>query len=99
MNLWVAALRHTAILQNPNGPALIDLFPLAISLLALNLDLLGKAINILDAYLLLDAVLVLQVPPLMVLSVRTLTHTVRHLPLICSARSASRFPVLLSQLT
>ncbi|KAJ6539488.1 armadillo-type protein [Mycena capillaripes] len=60
MNLWLAALRNTATLQNSSGPALIDLFPLAISLLAMNLDLLGKAINILDAYFLLDGVLILQ---------------------------------------
>ncbi|KAJ7929923.1 armadillo-type protein [Mycena leptocephala] len=60
MNLWLAALRNTTSLQNPNGLALIDLFPLAMSLLAMNLDLLGKAINIIDGYFLLDGVLILQ---------------------------------------
>jgi hypothetical protein len=68
MNLWLAALRNTTSLQNPNGLALIDLFPLAMSLLAMNLDLLGKAINIIDGYFLLDGVLILQVPPLAAVS-------------------------------
>lgn len=61
MDLWLAALRNTTTLQSPSGPALIDVFPLAISILAENLDLLGKAISIINAYLLLDAVLILQV--------------------------------------
>ncbi|KAJ7180251.1 armadillo-type protein [Mycena crocata] len=60
MDLWLAALRNTTTLQNPSGPALIDVFPLAMSLLATNLDLLGKAINIIDAYFLLDGTLILQ---------------------------------------
>ncbi|KAJ7178998.1 armadillo-type protein [Mycena filopes] len=61
MELWLAALRNTTTLQSPGGgPALIDIFPEAVTLLALNLDLLGKAINILDAYFLLDGVLILQ---------------------------------------
>ncbi|KAJ7368449.1 armadillo-type protein [Mycena albidolilacea] len=60
MDLWLAALRNTTSLQSPNGPALIDLFPQAVILLAGNLDLLGKAINIIDAYFLLDGVLILQ---------------------------------------
>lgn len=62
MDLWLAALRNTTSLQSSNGPALIDLFPQAVILLAGNLDLLGKAINIIDAYFLLDGVLILQVP-------------------------------------
>ncbi|KAJ6486383.1 armadillo-type protein [Mycena vitilis] len=60
MGLWLAALRNTTSLQSPNGPALIDVFPHAISLLASNLDLLGKAISILDSYIILDGVLILQ---------------------------------------
>ncbi|KAF7352662.1 Importin N-terminal domain-containing protein [Mycena venus] len=60
MNLWLAALRNTTTLQTSNGPALIHLFPQAMKLLAENLDLLGKAINIIDAYFLLDGVLILQ---------------------------------------
>ncbi|KAJ6598916.1 armadillo-type protein [Mycena vulgaris] len=60
MDLWLASLRNTTSLQNPNGPALIDVFPLATKLLGENLDLLGKAINIIDAYFFLDGVLILQ---------------------------------------
>ncbi|KAJ7276541.1 armadillo-type protein [Mycena haematopus] len=60
MDLWLAALRNTTSLQTPNGPALIDIFPQAIFLLAGNLDLLGKVINIVDAYFLLDGVIILQ---------------------------------------
>ncbi|KAJ7684034.1 ARM repeat-containing protein [Mycena rosella] len=40
--------------QTVGAPALIDVFPQAIALLAENLDLLGKAISIIDAYFLLD---------------------------------------------
>ncbi|KAJ7283929.1 armadillo-type protein [Mycena rebaudengoi] len=57
--LWLAAMRNTTRIQSPNGPGLIDIFPLAISTLG-NLDLLGKAINILDSYVFLDGSLVLQ---------------------------------------
>ncbi|KAJ7781094.1 armadillo-type protein [Mycena metata] len=61
MGLWLAALRNSTTIQSlGGGPALIDLFPQAMILLGMNLDLLGKAINILDAYFLLDGVLILQ---------------------------------------
>ncbi|KAF8195734.1 armadillo-type protein [Mycena galopus ATCC 62051] len=60
MDLWLAALRNTTSLQSPNGPAFVDIFPQAILFLAGNLDLLGKVISILEAYFLLDGVLILQ---------------------------------------
>ncbi|KAJ7094628.1 armadillo-type protein [Mycena belliarum] len=61
MDLWLASLRNaTGIQSQTGGPALIDAFPQAISLLAENLDLLGKAISIVDSYLLLDGVFILQ---------------------------------------
>lgn len=76
MELWLAALRNTTTLQSPaGGPALIDLFPQAIILLGMNLDLLGKAINILDAYFLLDGVLILQVPSSVFLLLFTLSES------------------------
>jgi hypothetical protein len=44
-----------------NGaPALIDLFPLLLSLLSVNLDLLGKIIGIAESYLLLGSPVLLQ---------------------------------------
>ncbi|KAJ7498772.1 armadillo-type protein [Mycena latifolia] len=60
MDLWLASLRNTTSVQSLSGPALIDVFPRAIALLAENLDLLGKTISIMDAYFLLDGVLILQ---------------------------------------
>ncbi|KAF7355443.1 Importin N-terminal domain-containing protein [Mycena sanguinolenta] len=60
MDLWLAALRNATSLQTPNGPSLIDIFPQAILFLAGNLDLLGKVISILEAYFLLDGILILQ---------------------------------------
>ncbi|KAJ7507960.1 armadillo-type protein [Mycena galericulata] len=60
MDLWLAALRNATSLENPSGPALIDVFPLAVSILAGNLDLLGKAIAIIDAYFLLNGGFILQ---------------------------------------
>lgn len=60
--LWQAALRNTVTIESVNGaPALIDILPLLISLLAVNLDLLGKIIGLVESYLLLGAPLVLQV--------------------------------------
>jgi hypothetical protein len=62
LNLWLAALRNTLTLSSVNGaPALFDLFPQALLLLSTNLDLLGKAANIIESYLLLDAASLLQV--------------------------------------
>lgn len=59
LNLWLTALRHASTLQAP-GTSLLQLFPLAISLLAENLDLLGKTISIVESYLFVDASLILQ---------------------------------------
>ena len=61
--LWLAALRNATTLKatTPGGPALFDLLPGAIELLASNLDLLGTILSIVEAYLLLDATSVLQV--------------------------------------
>jgi hypothetical protein len=62
LNLWLAALQNTLTLSSINGgPALLDLFPHALSLLSTNLDLLGKITNIMESYFLLDAVTLLQV--------------------------------------
>lgn len=60
LNLWLAALRNAPSLQGAPGTSLLQLFPLAISLLANNLDLLGKIIFIVESYLLVDAPLILQ---------------------------------------
>jgi hypothetical protein len=60
--LWQAAVRNTVTIESVNGaPALIDLFPLLMSLLSINLDLLGKIIGIVESYFLLGAQLILQV--------------------------------------
>lgn len=61
LNLWLAALRNAPGLQHTAVPNLLQLFPLAISLLAENLDLLGKIILIIESYLFAGAPLVLQV--------------------------------------
>ncbi|KIL00584.1 hypothetical protein PAXRUDRAFT_821482 [Paxillus rubicundulus Ve08.2h10] len=60
VNLWLAALRNSATLQSSSVPTLLQLFPLAISLLASNLDLLGKVIFIVESYLFVDASVILQ---------------------------------------
>ncbi|KAJ7068412.1 armadillo-type protein [Mycena amicta] len=60
LNLWLAALRHTSTLQSQTGPGLFDLYPKAVTMLATNLDLLGKAIDITVAHFFLDAPLILQ---------------------------------------
>ncbi|KIO12672.1 hypothetical protein M404DRAFT_959382 [Pisolithus tinctorius Marx 270] len=60
LGLWLAALRNAPTLQGVSGPSLLQLFPLAISLLVGNLDLLGKVILIVESYLFVDAPLVLQ---------------------------------------
>ncbi|KAH7931251.1 ARM repeat-containing protein [Leucogyrophana mollusca] len=61
LELWISALRHTTTLQSAAGqPALLDLFPIGVSLLAENLDLLGKVVTIIEAYIFVDASLVLQ---------------------------------------
>ncbi|KAL4076110.1 ARM repeat-containing protein [Scleroderma citrinum] len=51
LNLWLTALRNAPTLQGAPGLSLLELFPLAISLLAGNLDLLGKIIFIVESYL------------------------------------------------
>ena len=49
-------------MESVNGaPALVDLFPLLLELLGVNLDLLGKIIGIVESYFLLGASLILQV--------------------------------------
>ncbi|ETW83875.1 hypothetical protein HETIRDRAFT_443980 [Heterobasidion irregulare TC 32-1] len=61
LSLWSTALRNTNTIEGINGgPGLIDLVPLAISLLAGNLDLLGKITTILESYYLLGAGQVVQ---------------------------------------
>ena len=64
LTLWSVALRNTLTLNSVNGaPALFDLIPQAVDLLSTNFDLLGKIINIIESYLVLDAPMVLQVCP------------------------------------
>ncbi|KDQ29318.1 hypothetical protein PLEOSDRAFT_1038626 [Pleurotus ostreatus PC15] len=54
--LWLAALRNTTSIHGMNGaPGLIDLFPIAMTMLASNLDLLGSVVEIVTSYLFLDA--------------------------------------------
>nr|GAT59975.1 predicted protein [Mycena chlorophos] len=60
MNLWLSALRHTNTLQSATGVGLIDLYPKAVTMLATNLDLLGKAIDVVVAHFFLDAPLILR---------------------------------------
>ncbi|KAF7301791.1 Importin N-terminal domain-containing protein [Mycena indigotica] len=60
LTLWLAALRHTTTLQNTTGVGLVELYPKAVALLATNLDLLGKATDIIVAHLLVDASTILQ---------------------------------------
>ncbi|KAF9247341.1 ARM repeat-containing protein [Melanogaster broomeanus] len=60
LNLWLAALRNSTTLQSTSVPNLLQLFPVAISALAGNLDLLGKVICIVESYLFVDASVVLQ---------------------------------------
>lgn len=62
LTLWSAALRNTTTVQRFNSAAcLLDLAPIAVNLLATNLDLLGKIISIVDSYLILDSVSLIQV--------------------------------------
>ncbi|KAK2466318.1 hypothetical protein APHAL10511_001960 [Amanita phalloides] len=62
LNLWLSSLRNTMTISSVNGaPALAELFPRALELLATNLDLLGKVMNIVESYLVLDATAILQV--------------------------------------
>ncbi|KAG9317447.1 ARM repeat-containing protein [Chiua virens] len=60
INLWLAALRNSTTLSIDSTPNLLQLFPLAISLLASNLDLLGKITYVVESYLFVDANLILQ---------------------------------------
>ncbi|KAK0206374.1 armadillo-type protein [Desarmillaria ectypa] len=60
--LWKAALHNTLTVQSVNeSSALIELVPDAIKLLATNLDLLGKTIDIIESYMLLEGAQILQV--------------------------------------
>ena len=60
--MWLAALSNSTTLVDSNrGVVLFELAPLAISLIAKHLGLLGKIARIVQSYLLLDAPRVLQV--------------------------------------
>lgn len=60
--LWIAALRNASTFSNSNTePSLLELLPIAVELLADNLDLLGSITSILESYFVLDAVAVVQV--------------------------------------
>lgn len=59
--VWLAVLRNATSLTNPNSQCCVrDLFPRALSLLATNLDLLGRITGIMEAYFFLDAQTLLQ---------------------------------------
>ncbi|KAJ3548466.1 hypothetical protein NMY22_g1252 [Coprinellus aureogranulatus] len=59
--LWLAVLRNATSLANPNSQYCAqDLFPRALSLLATNLDLLGRITGILESYFFLDSQTLLQ---------------------------------------
>jgi hypothetical protein len=75
LNLWLAAIRNSSSLCCAGGPSLIDLVPLAVSLLSDNLDLLGKIVSIVESCLFVDAPAVLQsfAQPLMNAFVKALT--------------------------
>lgn len=75
LNLWLAAVRNSSSLGYAGGPGLIDLVPLAVSLLSSNLDLLGKIVSIVESCLFVDAPAVLQsfAQPLMSAFVKALT--------------------------
>ncbi|KAG1815549.1 ARM repeat-containing protein [Suillus subaureus] len=75
LNLWLAAVRNSSSLGYAGGPGLIDLVPLAVSLLSNNLDLLGKIVSIVESCLFVDAPAVLQsfAQPLMNAFVKALT--------------------------
>ncbi|KAA1466319.1 ARM repeat-containing protein [Dentipellis sp. KUC8613] len=60
LNLWSIALRNATSLNSLNGVSLADLFPLAISLLSENLDLLGNIMGIVESYFLMDATRIAQ---------------------------------------
>ena len=60
--LWLAALRNAVTLDGVNGASgYIELFPLVISLLSENLDLLGSISEIVESYILVDVTRVLSV--------------------------------------
>lgn len=61
INLWLAALRNSTTLQTIPSSNLHQLLPVAMALLASNLDLLGKITFIVESYLFVDASFVLQV--------------------------------------
>ncbi|KZT53287.1 ARM repeat-containing protein [Calocera cornea HHB12733] len=57
LDLWIHALRWTPALIDDQGssPNLMELLPLLHGLLLNNLDLLGRVLNVVDGYLLVDA--------------------------------------------
>ena len=60
--LWQSALRNTVTIEGVNGlPGLVELFPPLLNLFAVNLDLLGRIIGLIESYLILGASLILQV--------------------------------------
>lgn len=62
LNLWLSALRNTTTIASVDGaPALSDLIPSALGLLADDKDVLGTTINIVESYIFLDALGVIQV--------------------------------------
>ncbi|THH33687.1 hypothetical protein EUX98_g583 [Antrodiella citrinella] len=61
LNLWLIALRNSTTIDAVNGsPGLAELFPIAIDLIANNLDLTSKVVAVMESYFLLDAPRLLQ---------------------------------------
>ena len=55
LRLWQAALQNNVTLEAvPGAPSLMDVFPIAVDLLADNLDLLGSITSVIRSYLVLD---------------------------------------------
>lgn len=68
LKLWESALRNTASVASVNGNGCLrDLFPIALELLATNLDLLGTVTSIIESYFILDADYILRVSTVMVI--------------------------------
>ena len=62
-------MRNATRIINPTRDfALIDLFPLVVSILEQNLDVLGSALLIVEGYFLIDATSILTASALMIIS-------------------------------
>jgi len=61
LNLWTMTIRNASTLTSaPGQSSLLELFPLALSLMSEHLDLLGSITSIIESYIILDATTILQ---------------------------------------